>query len=212
MNIRKMQLVEPAGGKHLRHRQASKEEAIMKKRFGLGVFGVVAVLTTLIAGQASHTQAQKGTSADPCAAAKLPAEIQNKLTTQYAGWKILTPALLATSDDRRLKHHPKECPGILTGTFSDDNQVGYVLELTRRKKGEIWEQVLYFHPSRDGFSVEILYPSEVVDPRYPVSIDKLPPYRSVKTYQVLVTLPDEDGDGVIFYWKQGRRHKIRTGD
>ncbi|HTD23960.1 MAG TPA: hypothetical protein VK738_14985 [Terriglobales bacterium] len=186
----------------------------MRNRFGLGVFGVVAVFATLVAGQASHGQAQNGTETDPCAMTNLPAEIQNKLTTTYAAWKILAPALLTTSEGRRywLKHHPKECPGILTGTFSDDNQVGYVLELTRRKKGEIWQQVLYFHPSRDGFSVEILNPSRVVDPNFPVSIDKLPPDRSVKTDQVYVTLGDEDGSGVTFYWKQGRRHKIFSGD
>jgi hypothetical protein len=185
----------------------------MRKRFGLGVFGVVAVLTTLIAGQASHGQAQKGMPTGPCSPANLPAEIQNKLTTKYAGWKIVTPDLLS-SENRRywLKDHPKDCPGLVTGTFSDDNQVGYVLNLISRRKGE---QVLYFHPSRDGFSVEILEPMDPTVAALPLeahlSIEKLAPGKyeaAIKTDSVMVTWLESSGTET-FYWKHGRRHVIQ---
>src|SRR5215471_17538173 len=74
------------------HKQAPQEGDIMKNKFRLRMFSVAVVLTALLAGQVGYGQAKKGTQTDPCSTASLPAEIQNKLTTKYAGWKILTQA------------------------------------------------------------------------------------------------------------------------
>jgi hypothetical protein len=219
--------VEPAGDKHLRHRQVPKEETITRNRFGLGVFGVVAILTTLVAGQASHGQAQNGTPTDPCAMTNLPAGIQNKLTTKYAGWKIVTPALLHSlnpvqwtdakdwsmsggfviggfSGDRS-----KTCPGMVAGKFSDDNQTGYFVNLIRRQNGKTWQRVLYFHPNADGFSVETVVVPSRIKPAddAEVEIEKMPREMGLREYHIK-TDSMVMGESLIYYWRQGRLKKI----
>jgi hypothetical protein len=197
----------------------------MRNRFGLGVFGVVAVLTALVAGQASHGQAQNGTGADPCAMTNLPAEIQNKLTTTYAAWKIATPALLHSlnpkwwPDPKKWSimgglvnpDFSKECPGMVTGKFSDDNQIGYFVNLIRQQDGKTWQRVLYFHPSADGFSVEtVVVPSRIKATNQRV-LEKMPKeiglrYHRVKTDSVCFYGP-EDLSFTVYYWRQGRLKK-----
>jgi hypothetical protein len=192
----------------------------MRNRFKLRVLGVIAVLTAWVAGHAAYGQARKGTQMGPCSTSNLPAQIQSKLTTDYAGWKMVTPGLFHASDLRIWNgDHGKECPGMITGKFSD-NQIGYVLNLIERQNGKTRQQVLYFHPGADGFSVEIVVPPAIVKGELQVIVKTPPeklddaaqtqPHPAIKTDSVSVS---EVGSWpTIYYWEQGRIHKIETGD
>jgi hypothetical protein len=191
----------------------------MRNRFGLSVFGVVAVFAALVAGQASPGQAQKGTPTDPCATAKLPAEIQNKLTTKYAGWKILTRALLYSDQEICMASDDtcKECPGMVTGKFSDDNQIGYFVNLIKQQNGKTWQRILYFHPSAGGFSVETVQaPSRIEDLQNLEVLEKMSKkdgrrYYHIKTDSVWVRATGESR-WRVYYWRQGRLKKIEVDE
>ncbi|HTC92823.1 MAG TPA: hypothetical protein VK699_05170 [Terriglobales bacterium] len=200
--------------------RSPKEETIMRNRLRLRMFGVAALLTLFVAGEAGYGQAKKGTQTDTCSTANLPEQIQNKLATSYTGWKVVTPAMFNASDLHIWNSdHSKECPGMITGKFSD-SQVGYVLNLIKRENNRTRQQVLYFHPSADGYGVEIVVPPAIVKEELQVIVKTPPekladaaetqPHPKIKTDSVSVS---EVGSWpTIYYWEQGRIHKIETGD
>src|SRR5260370_31576870 len=103
----------------------------MINRLRLRMFGVVALVTLFVAGEAGYGQAKKRTQTDTCSTANLPEQIQNKLATGYTGWKIVTPALFNASDLRIWNSdHSKECPSMITCKFSY-RQIAYFLNLVK---------------------------------------------------------------------------------
>ena len=101
-------------------------------------------------------------AASPCDLKNLPEQIQSSLTGDYAGWRIVTPNALETSDRGTwLESYSKECPGIIKGKFSGD-QEGYVLNFIKRLNGKTLQQVVYFEPNGSGFSPVVIFPSTAI--------------------------------------------------
>lgn len=75
-------------------------------------------------------------AASPCDVKNLPDQIQSSLTGEYAGWKVVIPSTLEASDRGTwLENYSKECPGLIRGEFTGDNE-GYVLNLIKRASGK----------------------------------------------------------------------------
>jgi hypothetical protein len=101
-------------------------------------------------------------AASPCDLRNLPEQIQASLTGDYAGWRIVTPSALETSDRGTwLENYSKECPGIVRGKFSGD-QEGYVLNFVKKLSGKTFQQVVYFKPNESGFSPVVIFPSTAI--------------------------------------------------
>jgi hypothetical protein len=157
-----------------------------------------------------------GTRADSCSDIKLPQQVQQRLSTAYAGWQIVTPALL-DEYDRRLwsARFGNACPGLIKGKFTDEEE-GYVVNLVRKAGAVILQQLIYFRPTNGGFDIMTIDPSCVVAS---VSvIRKGPPgkYRSADTEKsVTVTretirsIAMEAGE-LVYYWDGTRFRSIAT--
>jgi hypothetical protein len=156
------------------------------------------------------------TRADPCSDIKLPEQVQEKLSTAYAGWKIMTPALLPDYDRSGWRECcAKECPGLIQGKFTDEAQ-GYAVNLVRKTRAKTFQQIVYFRPAKTGFDVVTIGPSSAVDV---VSvIRKGPPGRyrdhytgkAIKTDRDVVIVSEIDAGAVAYYWDGTRFRFVHT--
>jgi hypothetical protein len=157
-------------------------------------------------------------AANPCDQKNLPDQIQASLTKDYAGWKIVTPSTLETSDrETWLENYSKECPGIIKGKFSGD-QAGYVLNLIKRLNGKTFQQVVYFEPDESSFSPVVLFPSTAI--KIVTVIKKFAPgnYKSanggrshlIKTDTIGISQIDAWTE--IYYWDGSRFRTMVSSD
>jgi len=95
----------------------------------------------------------------PCDSSVLPPEIKSRLEKDFAGWKVVTPALLTSADDRQIWQETgsSECPGIIAGHFRG-RQLEYALSLVRGSGYTLEQQVIFFGASRQGFTKIVLDP------------------------------------------------------
>ncbi len=159
-----------------------------------------------------------------CSDAALPAPINEALKANFAGWRPLRVSDLDGDDPKLwLQEHPKECPGIATGHFESLDSVSYALLLMPvAEKSAVgpWQLVILKH-RLNGTSLawKRLERCEGKDCFAPV-IYAAPPGKYGgfdETKSVHLKL---DGIGVefiqkasyIFYWSEGRYHKIDTSD
>ena len=102
--------------------------------------------------------------ASPCSDIRLPEQVQQKLSTAYVGWKIVTAALLPYYDRPTwLECCAKECPGLIQGKFTGE-QEGHVLNLILKTQNKTLQQIVYFQPTKNGFDVITICPSAVRGP------------------------------------------------
>ena len=154
--------------------------------------------------------------AEPCSDFKLPLEVQQKLSTAYAGWKIVTSALLPAEDRQTwLECCARDCPGIIRGRFTDDAD-GYVVNLIRTTGEKRFQQIVYFRPTRDGFDIITVCPSAMRGPILVIS--KGPPGtykdgytgRTVKAQRDVIFTAQIDGRAWVDYWDGSRFRDITT--
>lgn len=170
-------------------------------------------------GQASAVQPLAS-----CSEAVLPAPINEALKVNFGGWRPLRLSDL-DGDDPNIwqQEHPKACPGIAPGHFESQNSVSYAFLLVpAAQRGGVgpWQIVIFGRGSSATPSAwKRLERCEGKDCFAPV-IYAAPPGKYVgfdETKSVHLKL---DGIGVefiqkasyIFYWSEGRYHKIDTSD
>jgi len=185
------------------------------------VVAALAVVVSFPCAAFSQTPIQ---SATLCSEASLPAPIDEALRTSFAGWRWLQVSDLDGDDPKLwLEEHPKECPGVAMGHFEAPNRVSYALLLVpNAQHGAVgpWQLVI-FGPGSNSvqFISKRLERCEGKGCFAPV-IYKEKPGKYVgfdETKSVHLRL---DGIGVeflekssyIYYWWQGRYHKIDTSD
>jgi len=188
-------------------------------------FLAVAVLTLAI-GIPRATPGQTSPVQPPaaCREAALPDSISQALKANFAGWRPLRVSDLDGDDPKIwLQEHPKECPGIATGHFENPDSVSYTFLLVPlEQRGGVgpWQiVVLGSGSSAAPFAWKRLERCAGKDCFAPV-IYRKPPGKYVgfdDTKSVHLKL---DGIGVefiqkssyIYYWSEGRYHKIDTSD
>ncbi len=156
------------------------------------------------------------TTADTCSEIKLPEQVRQQLSTAYPGWKIVTGGVLPYYDCDTWQHCcAKECPGIIRGQFTDDEQ-GYVVNLFRKARDKTFDQVIYFRPVRSGFDVITIAPSMPVGEI--VVIRKGPPDtyrdgysgRTIKAERDVILVENIGGGASAYCWDGRRFQRITT--
>jgi hypothetical protein len=154
----------------------------------------------------------------PCEVGLIPEQIRSSLHKRYAGWNVVTPNALSTPDrETWLERYPKECPGIIKGNFSGSGD-GYVLNLIKNKSGTIFQQIVLFQPTEEGFT-----PLEIVPPAATaivVVLRKVPPGRhkpandekaiSFKTDAIVIS--QIDARTIVYYWDGTRFRRRLTSE
>jgi hypothetical protein len=156
--------------------------------------------------------------ASPCDLKNLPEQIQSSLAGDYAGWKVVIPSLLEESDRRTwLDNYSKECPGLIRGKFTGDNE-GYVLNLIEKAPGKALQQVIYFEPKENGYSPMVIFPSAAI--KTITIIRKFAPgrYKPANGGKSLLIKTDTIGISQIdawtevYYWNGSGFRKMVTSD
>jgi hypothetical protein len=161
----------------------------------------------------------RGSWAAACDSTVLPAQIKTALQTEFesVGWKIVTPELLTSPDDRKIwdQNYSRECPGVISGHFTGE-KVGYAINLVKGAKKGLEQQIVFFAPTREGFRKLILSPSMQVAT---VSVlRKFAPgtYRSpdsghsVKVGFDTIGLSVIEGETIVYYWDGKGFQRIET--
>jgi hypothetical protein len=188
----------------------------MKQIYVAGwIVGVIVLLATC--NVPTHA-AQKD---DVCSDDTLPAPIRASLQSNFDGWRPEGLADLG-QDDLELwtKNQPKDCPGIAIGHFERADALIYaVLLVPKSKTGTGYKLVLFSEaPGTNAFTWKLLENYEK-DNFAPV-IWKLPPgkytsYTSGKTIRLALdglNVEWLEKSSYIFYWFEGRYHKIWISD
>jgi hypothetical protein len=180
---------------------------------------VVRVIVLLATCCAPIRAAQKR---DVCSDELLPAPVRTSLQNNFDGWR---PKRLAdlSGDDLELwtKNQPNDCPGIAIGHFERSDALTFaVLLVPKPEPGAGYKLVIFIEaPGTNAFTWKLLEHYEKKDSFAPV-IWKLPPgkytsYTSGKS--VHLTLDGLNVEWIeqssyIYYWFEGRYHKIWISD
>jgi hypothetical protein len=158
------------------------------------------------------------TPADPCNPRKIPEQIRSALATEYAGWRIVTPAVLEASDQKEwVDNYSNECPGMISGRFSG-NVDGYVFNLIRKRAGKTLQQVVYYPTSDEKVVPMVIWPR--AEAQVPIVISKFPPGRYTSFYDRNSISIKTDTIGIsklgawtlVYYWHGTRFRTILTSD
>ncbi len=177
------------------------------KRLGTSWFLYLIVLVTCV------SRARAGA----CDSITLPTEIKRILEKEFVGWKVVTPELLSSPDDRQIwnENYSSECPGIISGRFRGKH-VEYAVNLVRGSGETLEQQVVVFELAREGFRKVVLIPpsrTTIVN-----VLRKFAPgvYRSAETARSVrvgfdtIGISQIEAGAVVFYWDGKRFRRIVT--
>jgi len=153
--------------------------------------------------------------AKPCDAITLPSEIKSILEKEFVGWRIVTPELLSSPEQRQLwkEEFSSECPGIISGHFRGQ-QVEYAINLIRGSDNTLEQQVVFFGVSTEGFAKTVLVPPSrativnVLRKGAPGMYRDPDTGRSVKVRFDTIALARTWAGAVAFYWDGKRFQRI----
>lgn len=157
--------------------------------------------------------------AQDCDPAALPQSVRSVLEKSYSKWKIVTPELLSSNDDRKrwTRNHGGQCPGFVLGYFSGDD-TGYAVNLVRARSGVTEQQVVYFRPSKKGFESAVLVPPSRVDVVKVLRRFGPGDYRSAGSERAIsieldaIGVSKLQGGTVLYYWSAGKFRSIATSE
>ena len=157
--------------------------------------------------------------AQDCDPATLPGAIQGVLAKSFSRWKIVTPDLLSSGEDRKrwARVHGSQCPGIVSGYFSGDD-TGYAVNLVRARPGATEQQVVYFRPSKKGFESMVLVPPSRVEAvkvlrRFGPGEYRSPgSERSISIELDAIGVSRLGGDTVLYYWSAGKFRSMAASE
>lgn len=155
--------------------------------------------------------------AGACDSITLPKEIRGTLDEEFVGWKIVTPELLSSPDDRQIwnENYSSECPGIISGHFTDQ-RVGYAINLIRGSGKTLKQQIVFFEPTHEGFKKLVLDPPSHVDVvtvlrKFAPGVYKSPETgRSVKVGFDTIGVSEIEAGTVVYYWDGKQFRHIET--
>ena len=146
--------------------------------------------------------------AGACDSITLPTQIKGTLEREFAGWNVVTPELLTSSDDRQIwnENYSSECPGIIRGHFTGPQKVGYAINLIRGSGKTLEQQIVFFGPTREGFKKRVLDPPSHVDVvtvlrKFAPGVYKSPDSgRSVRVGFDTIGVSEIEAGTVVYYW------------
>jgi hypothetical protein len=155
--------------------------------------------------------------AGACDSITLPKEVRSTLEKEFAGWSAVTPELLSSPDDRQIWHenYSSECPGIISGHFTGQ-RIGYAINLVRGSGKTLEQQIVFFEPTREGFSKLVLDPPShvavvTVLRKFAPGVYKSPDSgRSVKVGFDTIGISEIEAGTVVYYWDGKQFRHIET--
>lgn len=91
-----------------------------------------------------------------CKLESLPQEIRNRLTMEFASWKVQLPETLNPhAHERWESEKPQQCPGIAIGQFEKDKTISYGVLLAHQGQADASYKFLVFSPRRGTPSFEM---------------------------------------------------------
>lgn len=91
-----------------------------------------------------------------CKLESLPQEIRNRLTMEFASWKVQEPETLSPhAHERWESEKPQQCPGIAIGQFEKDKKISYGVLLARKGRADANYKFLVFSPKGGTPSFEM---------------------------------------------------------
>jgi hypothetical protein len=155
--------------------------------------------------------------AGTCDSITLPNEIRSTLDKHFADWKIVTPELLSSADDRQIwnENYSSECPGIVSGHFTGQD-IGYAINLIRGSGKSLEQQIVLFTPTHEGFKKLVLDPPSHVDVvtvlrKFAPGVYKSPESgRAVKVEFDTIGISEIEAGTVVYYWDGKQFRHIQT--
>jgi len=98
-----------------------------------------------------------------CKLESLPQEIRNRLTMEFASWKVQVPETLSPhAHERWESEKPQQCPGIAIGQFEKDKTISYGVLLTHQGRADANYKFLVFSPKgvTPSFEMRVLDQSD----------------------------------------------------
>ena len=106
-------------------------------------------MLVLLVGEVTICPTAVATKVKPCTLESLPDELQVRLKTDYASWKIQDFSnLSAKAKARWHSERPLECPGVAVGEFKTD-QISYAVLLVPIEKSDAAYRLVIFTLSGD---------------------------------------------------------------
>lgn len=182
----------------------------MNERTVVRLFGIY--LTLLLA-------CVSGSWAGACDSIVLPKVVAQSLRKDYAGWRVVTPGLLSSSDDRQIwcTNYRSECPGIIQGRFTS-RRTEYVLNLIKGKGKTLEQQIVLFEPRKTNVRRIVLDPPSHVD--VITVIRKFAPGRyqdpdsgrSIEIPLDTIGVSEIEAGTEVYYWNGKRFDQITTSE
>jgi hypothetical protein len=159
--------------------------------------------------------------AQSCQDSALPEGVRGALASQFADWRVQTPADLEPDYQKEwMAKHSAACPGIAAGQFDGKSSLSYALLLIPRQKGRQGYRLVVFAPAnRDSFSPIVLEQSDAyiptgtgvyrIDPGLQFNEEK---FSTFKLKSDGIYLETKDQPGFIYYWKRGHYQRVLESD
>ena len=176
------------------------------------------LVRALVALTVELTIGVAGCWAGPCDTDQLPSAIKDLLAAKFAGWRVVEPDSLTGTDGRTwIDSYPGECPGLAQGHFTGE-EIGYALNLMRRKGNTIVQQIVYFKPKGAGYDALVVIPPAKVVIVW--IMNKFAPgkYRDAERTRTITTRFDTIGVSqveawtLVFYWNGTGFRSIATSE
>jgi hypothetical protein len=156
-----------------------------------------------------------------CQDSALPEGVRATLASQFADWRVQTPADLEPDYQKEwMAKHSAACPGIASGQFDGKSSLSYALLLIPRQKGrQGYRLVVFAAASHDAFSPIVLEQSDAyvptgtgvyrIDPGLQFNEEK---FSTFKLKSDGIYLETKDQPGFIYYWKRGHYQRVLESD
>jgi hypothetical protein len=124
-------------------------------RLGLRQFLIGLALTLALAKTAGAQQGANAEKDNPCSSNDFPAELRNKLKSEYAAWKIQNLQDLSPSANARWAGGSfTGCPGIAVGEFRETSGTSYAVLLVPQEKPDSGYQLISYTPKSSSSEAE----------------------------------------------------------
>ncbi|MGE5323976.1 MAG: hypothetical protein ACM3SW_13990, partial [Actinomycetota bacterium] len=139
------------------------------------------------------------------------------LEKEFPGWKIVTPEVLTSPDDRQIwnQSYSNECPGIIRGHFTG-KKIGYAINLVRGNGKTLEQQIVVFKPILKGFKKLVIDAPSHVDVvivlrKFAPGVYKSPDSdRSIKVAFDTIGVSEIEAATVVYYWDGKKFRCIQT--
>lgn len=186
---------------------------MFRARLQLLVCAVVFVIVTVCSGQLKNS----------CRTSSLPSGAKALLDTEYGDWRTKDVSDLGADDEGLwMKAHPKECPGIAVGHFEEANRISYAVLLVPKSELKHGYKIIILgkSPTGDVYTARLLDQAGGEYSSSGLVISRVPPGKysdfedtaSVRAKVDALNVEWIEKAGVLYYWANGKYHKIQTSD